>query len=138
MLPAPLEGGADDYPPGGWEHKHYNMKQEQTTTENTNCIVVVLAGDIEQVGYEGRLNCCRQLAGVLGVYGECEEVSQQTAFPDSLFLSDEDLQKQVGRCSDTDTLQALYRDNRHRIDNKPLLQQAFAGRRRQLERMNAV
>lgn len=112
------------------------MKQEQTTTRNTNCIVVVLAGDIEQAGYEERLNCCRQLAGALGVQDEWKEAPPQTAFPDSLFSSDEDVAKLAGRCNDIDTLQALYHDNRHRIDKKPLLQQAFADRRQQLEQTN--
>lgn len=115
------------------------MKQEQTTTGNTNCIVVVLAGDIEQVGYEQRLSCYRQLAGVLGVQTEWKEISeipQQTAFPDSLFSSDEDVAKLAGRCNDMDSLQALYHDNRHRIDKKPLLQQTFADRRKQLGKTN--
>ena len=98
---------------------------------------MIVLGDINNMGYEERLSCCRQLAGVLDVgdVEEKKEVSQ--AFPDSLFLSDEDLQNLVSRCNDTTALQALYHENRHRVAQKPVLQQLFAGRRQQLETMNS-
>lgn len=98
---------------------------------------MIVLGDINNMGYEERLNCCRQLAGVLGVNGVEEKKAVSRAFPDSLFLSDEDLQKLVSRCNDTTALRALYHENRHRAEQKPLLQQMFAARLQQPEAMNS-
>ncbi len=89
------------------------------------------------MGYGERLNCCQQLAVALGVSRAEEQETVQPAFPDSLFLSDEELTKMVNRCGDAVVLRALYHDNRHRAEQKPLLQQVFAARLQILETMNS-
>lgn len=117
-------------------YKHRNMKQEQTT-KNTNGVVMIVVGDISNMGYGEQQDCCRQLATALGVNSAEEQETVRTAFPDSLFLSDEALTKMVNRCSDVAVLRALYLENRHRAEQKPLLQQMFAARLQQLETMNS-
>ncbi|MBW7912143.1 MAG: hypothetical protein H3C54_00200 [Taibaiella sp.] len=112
------------------------MKQEQTT-KNTNGVVMIVVGDISNMGYGERQDCCRQLATALGVNSAEEQETVRTAFPDSLFLSDKELTKMVNRCSDVAVLRALYQENRHRAEQKPLLQQMFAARLQQLEKMNS-
>jgi hypothetical protein len=112
------------------------MKQEQTT-KNTHGVVVIVVGDISNMGYRERQDCCRQLATALGVNRAEEQKTVQPAFPDSLFLSDDELTKMVKRCGDVVVLRALYHDNRHRAEQKPLLQQIFAARLQILETMNS-
>lgn len=112
------------------------MKQEQTT-KNTNGVVMIVVGSIYDMSAAERLNCCQQLAVTLGVNSAEEQETVRTAFPDSLFLSDEALTKMVNRCGDVAVLRALYQENRHRAEQKPLLQQMFAARLQQLEKMNS-
>lgn len=95
---------------------------------------MIMLGDVNNMGYAERQDCYRQLANALGVDRVEEKKAVSPAFPDSLFLSDEDLQNLVSRCNDTTALQALYHENHHRVAQKPVLQQLFAGRQQQLER----
>ncbi len=94
---------------------------------------MIVLGDINNMGYAERQDCCMQLANALGVNGVQEKKAISPAFPDSLFLSDEDLQHLVSSCNDIAALQALYHENRHRAEQKPLLQQLFAARQQQLK-----
>ena len=112
------------------------MKQEQTTN-NTHGVVMIVVGSIHDMSAGERLNCCKQLAIALGVNRTEEQETVQSAFPDSLFLSDDELTKMVNRCGDVVVLRALYHDNRHRAEQKPLLQQIFAARLQILETMNS-
>ncbi|HYD19957.1 MAG TPA: hypothetical protein VEB40_00675 [Flavipsychrobacter sp.] len=57
------------------------------------------------------------------------------AFPDSLFFCDEGLKKLVKNCSDMNALFTLYYENRYRVGKKLWLQQLFAERQRELERI---
>lgn len=109
------------------------MKNEtKTNKENT---IVLVVGNVDDMSYEQRLDCCRQLALKLGLAPEAPDPPPHAAFPDSLFLCDGELKRTVKKCSDINTLLALYIENRYRVERQPLLEQLFADRQRELEKI---
>lgn len=94
---------------------------------------MIVVGSINDMSTGERLNCCQQLAATLRVDGVEARETKSPAFPDSLFLSDEELKEMVDGCGDLVKLRALYRDNHHRVEQKTELQQLFACRMAELE-----
>lgn len=94
---------------------------------------MIVVGSINDMSTGERLNCCQQPAATLGVDGVEVRETITPAFPDSLFLSDEELKEKVNECRDLVRLRALYRDNYHRVEQKPELRQLFACRTAELE-----
>ncbi len=57
--------------------------------------------------------------------------------PTSLFLSLKGLEREVALCKNEEELLALYNDNRHRVDDNPVMLQCFTRRKNEL-RKNAA